>query len=184
MLTACSGTQPFDFDAEFEEETEVVDPTDPNVTVDSKFAFDREAGLTMNSVTVVENTDGSNHLLINNLPFDGPEGRYDFVSALGAGGVYGSQQTETTGQVKHYAVFISSTHIEAAAAAGEDWVNFGYGGANINRDSFSLPNDGEYVYTGDYVGVRTFEDRAGLELVDGDVRILLDVNDFDPVGGI
>lgn len=182
-LSACSGTQPFDWatDNGTDETEETIDPTDPNVTVDSKFAYDRERGLTMNRV---DYDSENNELVINNLPFDGPSGRYDQFGTVGAAGAYESRQTDTTGRVKHYAVFLQSDHIDAAAAAGANWVNFGYGGANITRDSFTSPIDGEYVYFGDYAGVRTFSDRSGLELVSGDVTILLDVNDFDPVDGI
>jgi len=182
-LSACSSPQPFDWATEngTDETLETIDPTDPNVTVDSKFAYDRARGLTMNSVEYDSEND---ELIINNLPFDGPSGRYDRFGNVGAAGAYESRQTQYTGRVKHYAVFLRSEHIEAAAAAGADWVEFGYGGANITRDSFSAPIDGEYVYFGDYAGVRTFSDRSGLELVSGDVSILLDVNDFDPVDGI
>ena len=182
-VSACSSPQPFDWATEngTDETLETIDPTDPNVTVDSKFAYDRARGLTMYSVEYDSEND---ELIINNLPFDGPSGRYDRFGNVGAAGAYESRQTQYTGRVKHYAVFLRSEHIEAAAAAGADWVEFGYGGANITRDSFSAPIDGEYVYFGDYAGVRTFSDRSGLELVSGDVSILLDVNDFDPVDGI
>lgn len=184
LLTACSGTQPFEFFGEdLDLSTDPVDPNDPNVSVNSKFAYDLAEGLTMNSV---EYDEANQELVINNLPFDGPAGRYDLLRNFGGGEVYESRQTATTGQIKHYAVFLRSDEIEAAAAAGANWIGFGYGGANIVRDgsSFSLPSDGEYVYVGDYSAVRTFSDRSGLELVSGDVRILLDVNDFDPVDGI
>lgn len=181
MLAACDGEQPFLYGEDLDLSTDPIDPTDPNTSVNNLFAFDRNAGLTMNSVEYDAEND---ELVINNLPFDGPDGRYDFMQTLGAGKAYESRQTATTGLVKHYAVFIKSEHIEAAAAAGANWRNYGYGGANINRDSFSLPDNGEYVFLGDYSGVRTFDDRTGLELVSGDVEMILDVNDFDPVAGI
>lgn len=182
MLLGCSAPQPFDWGATVDVTDDTIDPTDPNTSVNSMFAYDREAGLTMNSV---EYDREKNDLVINNLPFDGPAGRYDFMARIGGVKVFESRQTATTGQVKHYAVFVESEHIEAAAAAGANWIEYGYGGANINRDrSFSLPRSGEYVYIGEYAAVRTFDDRGGLELVSGDVRIILDVNDFDPVDGI
>ena len=183
LLVACTDPQPFTFGqtAEFEGEEEILDETDPNVTVNSLFAYDRERGLTMNSVSYDATED---ELVINNLPFDGPDGRYDFTRDFGGGAIYESRQTATTGQVQHYAVFLQSDHMTAAAAAGVDWADFGYGGSNINRDSFSLPDDGEYVYLGDYLAVRTFDERSGIDLVSGDVRILLDVNDFDPTDPI
>jgi hypothetical protein len=81
-------------------------------------------------------------------------------------------------------MFIRSDYLEASAAAGRDWGDFGYAGANINRDSFSLPASGEYVYRGIYGGSRTFDDRGGIELITGNVTLLLDIDDLDPSGGI
>ncbi len=180
LLTACDSPQPFTFGGSDETE-ETVDETDPNVIADSKFAFDASRGLTMNSV---EFDAANNELIINNLPFDGPAGRYINPRSFGGGEIFESIQTPTTGLVKHYAVFIRSDHIQATAAAGVDWGDYGYGGANITRDGFTLPDGGEYVFVGEYVGVRTFEERSGLEFVSGDVVVILDILDFDPVEGI
>lgn len=183
LLIACDTPQPFTFGGgDGGDETEdTLDPRDPNDTDDNKFLFDAERGLTMNSV---EYNIDDQELIINNLPFDGPDGRYINPVNLGGGQVFESIQTLTTGIVKHYAVYVSSDHIQGVAAAGENWGDFGYGGANIVRDSFSLPNEGEYVFTGDYLGVRTFGDRSGLEMVSADVTMALDILDFDPVEGV
>ncbi|WP_143849564.1 hypothetical protein [Octadecabacter ascidiaceicola] len=144
----------------------------------------------MNSV----NYDAVNdELVINNLPFDGTDGRYDSVAGsetTDANGVrrefYESRQTTTTGLIKHYAVFIDSAFLEATAAAGRDWGNFGNAGANINRSSFNLPltAETEYRYVGVYAGTRTYDRRSGIELVTGDVTLLLDTADFDPNGNL
>jgi hypothetical protein len=197
-LLACTAPQPFEFGVEENLDVDIppvvdptptnLDPTDPNISVDNKFAFDRTRGLTMNSIQYVQTVPGdpaSSELIINNLPFDGPDGRYTYLAGLGDADakVYESIQTATTGLIKHYAVFVQSDHIDGAAAAGQNWINFGYGGANIVRDSFSLPSGGEYEFVGNYAGVRTFSDRSGLELVSGTARILLDIEDFDPSNG-
>ncbi len=165
-----------------------VDPTDPNVTVGNKFAFNRQENLTLNRVTY---DAAANQLVINNLPFDGPAGVYTQVAGAAAStapnitrGLYESQQTPTTGVLKYYAMFVRSDFLEASAAAGRDWGDFGYAGANINRDSFRLPASGEYVYRGVYGGTRTFDDRGGIELITGNVTLLLDIDDLDPSGGI
>jgi hypothetical protein len=187
VLAGCGGPNPF-----LGDDTELppgeVDPTDPNVSVNNQFAFDRARNLTLNRVTYDE---VANELVINNLPFDGPEGIYTQVAGAGAStnseitrGIYESQQTSTTGLVKYYAAFVTSDYLEASAAAGVDWSGFGYAGANINRDSFRLPAGDEYVFQGIYAGTRKFSKGSGIELVVGDVELLLDVLDLDPDGNV
>ncbi len=166
-------------------ETEEVDTETPS-TRNNRFLFDPANGLTMNNVAYDEAND---ELIINNLPFDGPDGRYERDSDMGGTGgrmrnSYRSVQTPTTGRVQHYAVFIRSDELEATAALGE-WQEYGYGGANLKRESFSLPDDGgEYVYVGDYAGVRKRNDGGEIELVSGNARLLLDELDFDPDGTV
>ncbi|WP_306152355.1 hypothetical protein [Roseovarius sp. MMSF_3281] len=187
FLAACGGgSNPFEPDttAENDGETEDVDAEEPT-TENSLFAFNLEQSLTLNDVEYDAEND---ELVINNLPFDGPEGRYDRVGTIGQGNVYRSRRTATTGQIDHYAVFVSSENMQGAAALG-DWSDLGYGGANVKRDSFALPpinneDDGEYVYLGTYAGLRKKDDRTGIELVQGDSRLLLDVLDLDPDGNI
>lgn len=160
-----------------------LDPEDPNTSVNSKFLWDPEQDLTMNAVRY---DPVNNQLVINNLPFDGPDGIYDNTLTLSNGaGVYASRKTATTGRIQHYAVFIEGNAMQATAAAGAEWIQYGNAGANINRSSFSLPSGvGEYIYVGTYSGVRTFDAKSGIELVTGDVSLLVDVLDFDPVDGI
>lgn len=170
-LSACGdGTNPFD---------EPLDENDPS-TLNNKFLFDLDEKLTMNRVDYDEVND---QLVINNLPFDGPDGIYDRDGTQDGVGIYKSRKTGTTGQIQHYAVFMKNEDMEVAAAAGVEWTDFGYGGANVKRNSFSLPGGvGEYVYLGTYGGVRTREDGGGLDIVTGDVRLLLDIRDFDENG--
>lgn len=179
-LAACDGANPFQT-VEFEGNTEELAPGDPNTDVDSKFAFDPAANLTMNAV---EYDEANNELVINNLPFDGPDGRYDFFETLPNGSrVYASRRTPTTGQIQHFAVFIRTDYFEATSAAGRDWIGFGNSGANVTRSDFELPGTtGEYVYRGTYAATRTFSERSGIEIVYGDVELLLDELDFDPSG--
>ena len=170
LLGACSGdgTNPF--------QEPVVEDDNPSTT-NSKYLFDIEDQLTLNDVRYDAVND---ELIINNLPFDGPEGRYLRDRTQSGVGVYKSIQTPTTGQIQHYAVFIQNDDIQVAAAAGVDWANYGYAGANVKRNTYRLPGGvGEYVYLGSYGGVRTRGDRSGLYIVTGDVRLLLDTLDFD-----
>ena len=193
LVAGCDSKNPF-----MEEEVAVLpngdeeqlEPGDPNVSVNNRFAYDPAQNLTMNAVEFDNNgTEGDTSddtLVINNLPFDGPDGRYDLFENLPNGTqVYRSRQTPTTGQLQHYAVFIKTDFLEATSAASGDWIQFGNAGANINRDSFALPGStGEYVYTGTYAATRTFSDRSGIEIVYGDVQLLLDELDFDPSGEV
>ena len=72
-----------------DETPSTVDPDDPT-TVDSLFAFDLSRSLTMNDVVYDAAND---ELVINNLPFDGPDGRYDYYRGQGNAGIYESRQT-------------------------------------------------------------------------------------------
>ncbi|MCH2075628.1 MAG: hypothetical protein MK180_01920 [Rhodobacteraceae bacterium] len=174
-LAGCGGS-PFILDEVANLETQ-----DPN-TQNSRFLFDPGRKLTMNSVVYDEDTD---ELVINNLPFDGPDGRYDFVRGQGGAGVYQSRVTATTGQIQHYAVYMSTDNIEAAAAGGRDWSDFGFTGAHLERHAFALPGGiGEYVYVGNYAGIRTLEDQSGLQITTGNAQLLLDILDFDNNGEV
>ena len=180
LVTACGPGNPLFNEADVD--PSLVDPTNPNTSISNRFLFDLNRNLTMNAVEYDAEND---ELVINNIPFDGPDGRYDRVGTLSnGGGYYASRETPTTGQIQSYAVFLRSDMLEATAANGAEWSGFGYGGANINREDFNLPDSGEYVYVGVYSGVRTFDDRGGLELVAGDVEVLLDIDDLDPSGDI
>lgn len=170
FLSACSGdgTNPFDPPAQA-----VTDAS----TVNSKYLFDRDENLTVNSVTYDQ---AANELLINNLPFDGPSQRYEHSRLQNGVDVYRSIQTPTTGQVRSYAVFMKNTNAQVTAAAGQTWAGFGYAGANLKRSAFALPGGaGEYVYLGTYGALRNRDDGPNLEIVTGEVRLTLDILDLD-----
>jgi hypothetical protein len=57
----------------------VVEPGDPNISADNRFLWDPKNKLTMNNVEYDSEND---QLIINNLPFDGPDGRYDNTLTL------------------------------------------------------------------------------------------------------
>ncbi|WP_273486059.1 hypothetical protein, partial [Lentibacter algarum] len=173
LLGACSGdgTNPF--------QEPVVEDDNPSTT-NSKFLFNLEDKLTMNDVRYDAD---DNVILINNLPFDGPSQRYLSDRTQGGVELYKSIQTATTGQIQHFAVFMQNDDMQVAAAAGVDWIDYGYAGANVKRNTYRLPGGvGEYVYLGSYGGVRNRGDRSGTHIVTGDVRLLLDIFDFDENG--
>ena len=184
LLSACGGSNPF-IDNNTDETPAEVETDDPS-TSNSLFLFDQANGLTLNDV-VFDPANGG-ELIINNLPFDGPTGRYTKLRDQGDAAVFRNVQTATTGVLDYYAVYVHRNDVQAFAAIGEDWADFGYGGANLKRTGFNLPQGvGEYIYTGKYAGLRKLQDSTAahrLEIVTGDAEILLDVLDFDPQGNI
>ncbi|WP_407492210.1 hypothetical protein [Pseudooceanicola sp. MF1-13] len=181
LLTACGPSNPF---ADDDTTTTTTAATDDPSTTNSKFAFDADAGLTLNGVTYDADND---QLRIANLPFDGPDEVYDFVRMQNGTPIYRSRTTGTTGQVPYYAVYIKTDDVEGAAAADAIWDSdgYGFGGANVQRTAAGVPGGiGEYVYVGTYAGVRQKNDRGGLHIVTGDAELWLDVLDLEPDGNI
>lgn len=180
-MASCGPSNPFVVEEEETVTEEEVDPQDPNVDTDANFLFRPEENITMNYVDYDPDAD---ELVINNLPYDGPSGRYVYDRTLSGIPVYASLQTATTGQFQYYAVFIKSEHMEAVSAGGVEWADYGFAGAQVKREEFGLPPNGEYVYLGKYAGIRKRDDRSGLDLVVGDARVLLDILDIDPSGDV
>jgi len=144
--------------------------------------------LQVNSLTYDETND---ELVINNLPFDGPDGTYTRVlerTEIDGFNLYQSTQTDETGRRQYYALFrrTDSGHGEVGVVATGDYADFGFGGTLERRNNGTtvLPSAGEYVYTGDYAGLRTASDRGGIEMVDGDVLLEVDIADFDETGAV
>lgn len=78
VLAACDNANPFMLEVTQDPaDTEGVVEGDPNVDVNNRYAYDLGQRLTMNSVDVDDNgTPGDTSddvLVINNLPFDGPD---------------------------------------------------------------------------------------------------------------
>ena len=77
-LSGClDGTNPFMVDSPDGTGSEQLDENDPNTDVNNQFLYDPDRGLTMNAVQYDAAND---ELVINNLPFDGPDGRYDNIA--------------------------------------------------------------------------------------------------------
>lgn len=130
-------------------------------------------------------------IIINNLPFDGVDGRYadtGIVTVPGFG-VYQSQSTGETGQFQYMAVYAEGTYTRAGAAGTGDYAEFGHGGtmAATNGGNVRLPVlRGELVYTGNYAGIRVLDENAGndLFLTRGNATLIVDLLDFDVDGAI
>lgn len=194
VLGACSGddgSNPLTGgEAVLDDDLQLTAAGDPNVDPASRFLFDFDAGLTMNELVFDE---ANNQLIINNLPFDGPDGAYQETAVLANGySAYESTQTAETGQRQYFAVFRQSDSgsSQAGAAGTGDYQGFGFGGALAERlnPSVSLPGEGEFVYTGDYAAVRILGDQGmgedDVTLVTGDALIEVDILDFDNTGAV
>jgi hypothetical protein len=155
------------------------------------YGFGLEPDLSMNSLRYDAAAD---EIVINNIPFDGPDGRYGRAGTLPNGfGRYESQQTLTTGRRQYFAVFrrSDSGFAQAGAVASPDYRSFGFGGVTAQRTTarVRLPGEGEYVYTGEYAAVRVFDlSQAGgvdeAQHITGRVQLDVDVEDFDVVGAV
>jgi hypothetical protein len=68
------------------------------------------------------------------------------------------------------------------------YVNFGFGGFTyVRRGGTTVPTNGQAVFTGNYAGMRVFDNLTGLEFTTGDARISVDFEDFnanDAVQGV
>ncbi|WP_421704787.1 hypothetical protein [Aliiroseovarius sp.] len=130
-------------------------------------------------------------IIINNLPFDGVDGRYadtGIVTVPGFG-VYESQTTGETGQFQYMAVYAEGTYTRAGAAGTGDYASFGHGGTMIATDGGAVAMPimrGELIYTGDYAGIRVLDENAGndLLLTRGNATLIVDLLDFDVDGAI
>lgn len=135
----------------------------------------------------------NDELVINNLPFDGVDGRY-----LNTGGtfldgfqVYASQQDGESGRFQYYAVHAVAANGRAGAAGTAAYKGYGHGGAMISRHTnrVELPvGRGELVYTGNYAGIRVTDDvpgsGTGITFADGDATVYVDLLDFDVTGAV
>lgn len=167
----------------------VADPAslDPNISNATRYAFDFDAGYTMNSLTYDPATD---ELIINNLPFDSETGTYVRRAVLPNGfAIYENDQAAEVGFADYLAVVRQSdSGFTLVGAVGtSDYINDSYAGATTQRLSTSstLPTTGQISYTGDYTAVRASLDGGGsaaTRVVTGTSNFRLDFEDFDGTG--
>ncbi|WP_425099633.1 hypothetical protein [Tropicibacter sp. S64] len=169
-------------------------PTEPGgSTGPDVYGTDANADLTMNDVDFDPQTG---QLVLNNLPFDGGDNRYArdtaASTALGNAGSPFSAYRNVQGSNRYYAVFrrSASGYSQVTAVGNDNYVTFGFGGASAQRLSGdgSLPNANQnYVFNGEYAAVRTIIDPdtgSEIQYVIGDVRIDVDIEDFDDLGAV
>ncbi len=157
--------------------------TGSTVSVNEVFLESDSASLTMNAVAYDEDTG---ELKLTNLPFDAADDTYTLISgaALANGfAAYESNPATSDAEMHYFAVFrrSDSGNSQVTAAGTPGFTDLGHAGAAAQRFSASvnLPNDGNYVYTGDYAGVRITEGSAtdDAQFVTGDTRFILDFDD-------
>lgn len=177
------------------------DPGDPGGGVDpvnDLQTFVGESG----DMNKLEYDAVNDELIINNLPFDGVDGRYvnsGQGTVNGAGpitgfGVYESIQGGESGVFQYYAVFTQSGNAMVGAAGTGSYREFGHGGAVIGRDAVptTLPvGKGELVYNGLYAGIQILDvsnaaapSSDDVRLVRGTASLAVDLRDFDVTGSI
>jgi len=148
----------------------------------------------------------SNQITINNLPFDGAEPTPYFLdsdielawvadagsnqpngAAFRNARVYRNFENPDEFLDRYFAILIRSDNMQVGSTATPEYADFGYGGALVERltADVTMPNDGQiYNYAGVYAGQRVFSNRGGLELVQGNARLQLDLADFDFTGAV
>jgi len=139
---------------------------------------------------------GADTFTVDNLAFDGDNtyARDDMVPTLGgpAGNPFrvyenaGVYNDDVTGapiqQFMHRAIYAESTTgtTRFAIVRTGAYIDYGFGGFMYQRDgSVVLPKNGQAAFTGDYAGLRDFDNAGGLEYVTGDMTMAIDFEDFN-----
>ena len=156
----------------------------------SVYGEDMNDDLVMNSM--VYDPD-ANVIVVNNIPFDGAtaaNGQAEYAQTGTLPGDFGRYEN-VAGANQYFAVFRRSGTgaVEGGAFGTTAYVDFGLGGAAAKRlaASVSLPNAGEYTFTGEYAAIRIFDSASGItepQYVTGAAEIDIDFGDFDGVGAI
>ncbi|WP_380053307.1 hypothetical protein ACFE33_11165 [Falsihalocynthiibacter sp. SS001] len=179
-LSACGGGE-----APFGTTTGPGSDGEDGVSTDPKEIYTAE----MNNLVYDAKND---ELIINNLPFDGVDGRYENTGIKTVEGfeVFASKKSGEQGKAQYYAIYASSENGRAGAAGTAFYAEYGHGGAMIGRNTtnVNLPvKKGELVYRGDYAGIIVGDSKSGrseVSLASGDAVIFVDLLDFDVDGAV
>jgi hypothetical protein len=138
----------------------------------------------------------TNTFTVDGLPFDGIN-QYNDAGLPGIATPFGLYEPNPialddingipVGVFIHRAVRGQSTSgdTQFAIIRTGEYISYGFGGFVFERNgSVTLPQSGFAVYQGQYAGLRDFSGRGGLEYVTGDMRINIDLDDFDNGGAI
>ncbi len=176
-LSACGDGNPF-----FESEETSADDTPGNVYLENT-----SGTIIVNDISYDPVAD---QVIINNIPFDDPNNRYDRVTTETFANdfdAYESNPAPGSTEFDYYAIFKRTTHAQVAATGTAEYVTFGFGGGGAQRLTAAptLPSTGIYSYTGEYAAVRTTINSGApndIEYITGDARLTVDIDDFDTTG--
>jgi hypothetical protein len=149
-------------------------------------------------VSSIEYDSVNDRLIVDGIGFDGANtySRGDPISQLASYQVYEGDVTATdslTGdpinQITPYRTIygVSRNSLDTneprtsfSITRTGGYVDFGFGGYIYGRVGDTvLPTTGQAQFTGDYAGIRVFQNRGGLELTRGDVIVAIDLRDFN-----
>lgn len=130
--------------------------------------------------------------LVDNLAFDGANTPFTRGTAAGSLGRFAVYEGPTSypddvtgapiGQFTHRAIYgvSDSGKVELAIVRTGAYVDYGFGGFVYQRNGgVALPTTGQALYSGQYAGLRDFQNRAAIEYVQGDMAMAIDFEDFN-----
>ena len=133
---------------------------------------------------------------VDNLAFDGNNSyaRGSAISTLGGYMVFDGKSTvtdsfggKTIDQFIHRAIYgiSDSGDTEFGIVRTGEYGGYGFGGFVYMRNGdVTIPTTGQAGYDGKYAGVRVFQNKFGIELVEGDVKLGIDFRDFNDGYGV
>jgi hypothetical protein len=113
----------------------------------------------------------------------GSLGPADEFKVYEADSVYRDDVTGTPiRQFQHRAIYAVSTsgNTQLAIVRTGAYIPYGFGGFVYSRNGgVTLPTSGQAAYSGNYAGLRDFNDRGGLQYTTGDMTMAIDFRDFN-----
>jgi hypothetical protein len=170
--------------------------TDPNADdrITRYEARDDQGGGYVTDVSYDSRTDT---FRVDNLGFDGANvyARGEAVSSMNGFAVYeadvqvsDSLTGQPIGQIVPYRALLGisdnrvgdDARTSFAIVRTGGYVNYGFGGFIYERNGgVVLPTSGQARFSGDYAGMRVFDQRGGLEYTRGDMVVAIDFEDFN-----
>lgn len=212
VLAACGDGQPLFEDTSDVEDVEIFEELPPgtdNATVDAsvlRFEERNEQGGGYAESTAFD--AATDTFVVDNLAFDGLNTytRATAVPTLGTYGLYQADEvvtdTLTGGQIGQIIPYVAIVAIspntvtdvdtgeilprtEVAVIRSGGFFDWGFGGFTYQRrEGTVIPTTGQAGFSGGYAGVRIYEKQAVLDLVEGDINIRLDFDDFNANVGV
>jgi len=144
----------------------------------------------------------NDQFIVDNIAFDGENvyDRYSAVPNLGGYSVFAAEETvadsltgNAIGQIVPYRALVATSSVTIDGAPRTSfalvrtggYINEGFGGWVITRSGgVTIPTTGQATFSGDYGGFRVYENASGLDLVQGQMALDIDFEDFNANDGI